>query len=216
MGVFPADHLITKEARFRKFVKAAYKAAETSKVVVLGIQPRWAETGYGYIEFPQGVTPGAIEPAAVTSFREKPDEKTARKFMDARQLLLECRDVLLENLKPCWISCDITSRRQRLCSPDCRRFEAGNLRSKLAEIYPLCDNISVDYAHDRKDRNVSGIALDDIGWNDVGSWEAVYDLARKDKDRKRVKRRSCDGKQQRQLCRREQNGCSCRRGQSGR
>ncbi len=83
MGVFPADHLITKEARFRKFVKAAYKAAETNEVVVLGIQPRWAETGYGYIEFPKGITPGATEPSPVSSFREKPDAKTAAKFVKA-------------------------------------------------------------------------------------------------------------------------------------
>src|SRR6478672_2955110 len=74
-GVIAPDHLITKEARFRKFVKAAFKAAETSDVVVLGIQPRWAETGYGYIEFPKGVTPGSLEASPVTSFREKPDEK---------------------------------------------------------------------------------------------------------------------------------------------
>src|SRR5947209_6958449 len=83
MGVFPADHLIVKEARFRKFVKSAYKAAETSEVVVLGIQPRWAETGYGYIEFPRNVSPGNLEISPVSSFREKPDEKTAKKFLKA-------------------------------------------------------------------------------------------------------------------------------------
>ncbi|MBV9156206.1 MAG: NTP transferase domain-containing protein, partial [Acidobacteriaceae bacterium] len=58
MGVFPADHLIQKDARFRTFVKAAFRAAETSDVVVLGVQPRWPETGYGYIEFPKNVKPG--------------------------------------------------------------------------------------------------------------------------------------------------------------
>ncbi len=51
--------------------------------MVLGIQPRWAETGYGYIEFPKSVAPGALEPCAVRSFREKPDEKTAKKFVNA-------------------------------------------------------------------------------------------------------------------------------------
>ena len=83
MGVFPADHLITKEARFRKFVKAAYKAAENSEVVVLGNHSRWAETGYGYIEFPKGITPVCIAPSFVSSFREKPDDKTANKFVKA-------------------------------------------------------------------------------------------------------------------------------------
>jgi mannose-1-phosphate guanylyltransferase len=46
----------------------------------------------------------------------------------------------------------------------------------------MCENISVDYALIEKTKTVSGIALDDIGWNDVGSWEAVYELADKDQD----------------------------------
>src|SRR5947209_2699798 len=48
LGVFPADHLILKENRFRDFVRTAFDEAESGGVVVLGIQPRWAETGYGY------------------------------------------------------------------------------------------------------------------------------------------------------------------------
>ena len=63
MGVFPADHLILKETRFRTFVKAAYKGAEQGEVVVLGIQPRWAETGYGYIEFGKKVEIGGASAA---------------------------------------------------------------------------------------------------------------------------------------------------------
>src|SRR5215469_15865274 len=74
MGVFPADHLILKESRFRNFAKAAYQAADENDVVVLGIQPRWPETGFGYIEFPKSVKPGSRDPEPVTSFREKPDE----------------------------------------------------------------------------------------------------------------------------------------------
>src|ERR1700761_6515474 len=82
MGVFPADHLILKEARFRNFVKAAFKAAEKESLVVLGIQPRWAETGYGYIEFPKDLLPGNTSSSPVKSFREKPDAKTAKKFVE--------------------------------------------------------------------------------------------------------------------------------------
>src|SRR5579875_1971576 len=81
LGVFPADHLIQKEGRFRRFVKAAFQTAEQGGVVVLGIQPRWPETGYGYIEFPKRVKAGGLEPVPVASFREKPDEKTAKQFV---------------------------------------------------------------------------------------------------------------------------------------
>jgi mannose-1-phosphate guanylyltransferase len=179
MGVFPADHLILKEARFRHFVKAAFRAAEKESVVVLGIQPRWAETGYGYIEFPKNLQPGNTEASPVASFREKPDARTAKKFVErgnfywnagmffwrASTVLALMREhqpktaTLLAGLPP---------------------IESKTFNKKLGEAYPLCENISVDYAVIEKARNVTGLALDDIGWNDVGSWEAVYDLADKD------------------------------------
>ena len=181
LGVFPADHLITKEARFRKFVKSAYKAAETSDVVVLGIQPRWAETGYGYIEFPKAVTPGAIEPSPVTSFREKPDEKTATKFLKSGNFFWNAGMFFWKTST----ILDLMRRHQPKTATflaSLPSFQSRNFATKLAEVYPLCENISVDYALIEKTNTVSGIALDDIGWNDVGSWEAVYELADKDND----------------------------------
>ena len=55
MGVFPADQVIEKPREYVRLLKPAFQAANEGKLVVLGIQPRWAETGYGYIEFPRGV-----------------------------------------------------------------------------------------------------------------------------------------------------------------
>src|SRR5271156_1132530 len=72
MGVFPADHVIGKSREYVRLLRPAFNAAKEGKIVVLGIQPRWAETGYGYIEFPsQGSGDGGQTP--VKSFREKPD-----------------------------------------------------------------------------------------------------------------------------------------------
>jgi mannose-1-phosphate guanylyltransferase len=179
MGVFPADHLILKEARFRNFVKAAFRAAETHDVVVLGIQPRWAETGYGYIEFPRNVTPGLLQAVPVASFREKPDARLAKRFVErgnffwnagmffwrvasVRELVRKYQPktaTLLASLPP------VKSRK---------------FLPALADAYPLCENISIDYAILEKANTVAGIAVDDIGWNDVGSWEAVYNLADRD------------------------------------
>jgi mannose-1-phosphate guanylyltransferase len=179
IGVFPADHLILKEARFRSFVKAAFKAAETNDVVVLGIQPRWPETGYGYIEFPRKLTPGQLEPLAVTSFREKPDAKTAKRFVErgnfywnAGMFFWKASTVL-----------DLMRHHQPKTATllaGLPAFSSKSFGSKLKASYPLCDDISVDYAIIEQAERVSGLALDDIGWNDVGSWEAVYELAEKD------------------------------------
>src|SRR5258706_8368725 len=53
MGVFPADHVIGRPREYVRLLKPAFRAAATGKIVVLGIQPRWAETGYGYVELPE-------------------------------------------------------------------------------------------------------------------------------------------------------------------
>ncbi len=181
MGVFPADHLILKEARFRKFVKLAFQAAEKTSVVVLGIQPRWAETGYGYIEFPQEVMPGHREALPVVKFCEKPDAKTAKDFVEGGNFYWNAGMFF-------WRASAVLDL-MRHHQPKTATLLAGlppfrsrQFRAKLAERYPLCEGISVDYAIIEKADQVAGFALDDIGWNDVGSWEAVYDLAKKDRD----------------------------------
>jgi len=182
MGVFPADHLIQKEAKFRSFVKAAFKATETNSVVVLGIQPRWAETGYGYIEFPKSVKPGQPAPVPVTSFREKPDERTAKKFVERGNFFWNAGMFFWRASAVLDLMREHQAHTAELLAA-LPPFRSRQFSARLAETYGLCDNISVDYAIIEKAKQVSGIALDDVGWNDVGTWEAVYDLARKDGNR---------------------------------
>lgn len=179
MGVFPADHLIQKAARFRGFVKSAYKAAESNDVVVLGIQPKWAETGYGYIEFPAGTRPGLLDPQAVKSFREKPDAETARRFVDAGNFYW--------NAGMFFWRVEAVMDLMRHHMPKTATLLAGlppvqsrSFSGRLADVYPRTENISVDYGIMEKAERVAGLTVDDIGWSDVGSWEAVYTLARKD------------------------------------
>ena len=175
MGVFPADHYISRPVRFRRLVRAAFAAAGAGKIVVLGIQPRWPETGYGYIEFPRRTEPGALDAVPVTRFREKPDEKTARRFLDAGNFYWNAgmffwkASVLLDALR---------RHRPRVATviASLPGFRSRQFQAKLRESFPLCENISIDYAVLEKARRVAGIAADDIGWNDVGSWNAVYEL----------------------------------------
>ncbi|MGI8960465.1 MAG: mannose-1-phosphate guanylyltransferase [Bryobacteraceae bacterium] len=182
MGVFPADHLILRAARFRSFVESAFRSAEGGGVVILGIQPRWPETGYGYIEFPKSVRPGAREAIPIASFREKPDSETAKKFVkrgnffwNAGMFFWRASTVL-----------DLLRRHQPKTAAllaGLPSFRSKGFMAKLRTAYPLCDDISVDYALIEKAKGILGIAADDIGWNDVGSWDAVYELGAKDGDR---------------------------------
>src|SRR5215472_13725150 len=176
MGVFPADHIIQKPSRYLRLLRPAFRAAADGHIAVLGIQPRWAETGYGYVEFPEGVEPGSVAPSKVLSFREKPDRPTAEKFVESGRFCWNAGmffwrtsvvlDELRRNLPATAALID------RLPAFGSRRFGAA-----MAKLYPQAENISIDYAVLEKAHDVEGLIADDIGWSDVGSWNAVYELS---------------------------------------
>ena len=179
MGVFPADHYIARPTRYLRLVRAAFRSAARSKIVVLGIQPRWPETGYGYIEFPQGVKAGSIEPASVLRFREKPDQETAKRFVAAGNFYWNAgmffwkASVLLAALRR-------HQPQMATVLASLPSFKSRNFRARLRDTFPRCENVSIDYALIEKAEGVVGIAADDIGWNDVGSWDAVHALMPRD------------------------------------
>jgi mannose-1-phosphate guanylyltransferase len=185
MGVFPADHVIGKPRDYIKLVRPAFKAAGEGKIVVLGIEPRWAETGYGYIEFEKAPGAGresgtdANTAAPVKSFREKPDAATAAGFLAAGNFYWNAgmffwkTSVLLDALRQ--FLPQTATLIDGLPAFSSRRFGA-----QMNEVFPRCENISIDYAVLEKAQNVVGIPAGDIGWNDVGSWNAVYELQKRD------------------------------------
>jgi len=175
MGVFPSDHVIQRSRRYLQFVRAAFRAAERGEIAVLGIEPRRPDTGYGYIEFPSGTEAGSLEPVKVLKFREKPDLGTAKRFVKAGRFYWNAgmvfwrTGVLLDALRRHLPkTATILSSLPAFASP---RFATA-----LKQAFPLCENISVDYAVLERAPNVVGLALDDIGWSDVGSWDAVHEL----------------------------------------
>jgi mannose-1-phosphate guanylyltransferase len=175
LGVFPADHVITRPARYLRLVRPALKAARRGGICVLGIQPRWAETGYGYIEFPKGVAPGGLEPLAVKRFAEKPDAKTAQKFLRAGTYYWNAGMFFFQT----GYFMEELGRYQPATAEllaGLPEFGTKGFGAALAETFPRCENISVDYAVLEKSPAVVGIACDEFGWNDVGSWNAVYEL----------------------------------------
>jgi mannose-1-phosphate guanylyltransferase len=178
MGVFPSDALIARPRDYARLLKPAFKAAREGKIVVLGIQPRWAETGYGYIELPSGITPGK-DPVDVLNFREKPDAATAKEYVAAGNFYWNAgmffwrTSVLLDALRRF-----LPKTANLLASLPA--FANRKFAAKLKTVFPLCENISIDYAVLERASNVAALAAGDIGWNDVGSWNAVYELHKRD------------------------------------
>jgi mannose-1-phosphate guanylyltransferase len=177
MGVFPSDHVVGKDVAYRNVVKAALKSANAGDLMVIGIEPRWPETGYGYVEFPRGSKPGAT--ARVKRFHEKPALTKAKRYVAAGNFywnsgmfFWRC-DALLDQLRQ-----HLPKTATILAALPA--FGSRNFPEKLKQAFPLCENISIDFAVLEKADKVAGIAAGDFGWNDVGSWNAVYELMGRD------------------------------------
>lgn len=178
LGVFPADHAIRQEARFRQVVRAALAAAEAeSMLVVLGIPPTEPHTGYGYIERGQLVERRrGTQLFRARRFTEKPGERLAVRYLRTRRYFwnsgmffwrLSMFDGLLARHLP------RTGQALRGLRPWLGR---RGYESRLKKVYPRLKNISVDYAlaEPAAARGVVRMLPARIGWSDLGSWSALY------------------------------------------
>lgn len=179
IGLFPSDHVIGDEKRFRETLERGIEIAATGpNIIVLGIRPNRAETGYGYIEA-GGLYQG--EALRVRRFTEKPNAETAAEFLAAGNyfwnsgmFLWSARtlaDALYEHLpKTAPILEQIAST-----------FGTSKFAATYRRLYPKCENISVDYAllepRSAKGEDGSNIFClpADFKWNDLGSWTALHE-----------------------------------------
>ena len=168
-----ADHLIEREQAFRDALREGIKLATAGYLTLLGVRPRYPETGYGYIE--NGDALGNSNHAyTVRSFREKPGSDLADQYVKSGNFLWntglfvwQCQTVLEE-------------LRQRL-PPTVSALESlfddqdGFLvvdQQHFAAIYKELPKVSIDHAVLEVSRNVAVVACD-LGWQDVGSWDAL-------------------------------------------
>jgi mannose-1-phosphate guanylyltransferase len=178
IGLFPSDHVIADEARYRATLEQGIAiAAAGPNIVVLGIKPSRAETGYGYIEA-GGMSGDALR---VRRFTEKPDAAKAAEFVAAGNyfwnsgmFLWSARtlaDALREHLP----------KTAPLLEEIAASFGTTKFAARFRRLYPRCENISVDYAllepRSAKGERASNIFClpADFGWNDLGSWTALHE-----------------------------------------
>lgn len=187
MVVLPADHLITGEDRFIQTLAAADKMARRGNyLITVGIRPSGPETGYGYIEEGEPLT--SIDGHAiykVGSFREKPNLEEAMNFIkDGRffwnsgmfiwkaSTILEAIRIFLPDLYTGLGNIEIS-------------IGTEGERAGIKTVYETLEPISIDYGVMEK---VEGTILikGHFGWNDIGSWNALYDVFEKDDKRNAV------------------------------
>lgn len=175
--VLPADHVITDVPSFQSIVEKADKLAQQDYMVTFGIIPTAPETGYGYIRAGQATDESSFR---IDAFVEKPDLDTAQQYVDsgdyywnsgmfafkAGRYLEELEKFQPDILKACRKALENAQRDLDFIRVD-------------KEIFLNCPSDSIDYAVMEKTDQGIVIPLD-AGWNDIGSWSALWDITDKD------------------------------------
>ncbi len=177
--VMPSDHLIADVPAFREAIAQAVPAAKSGQLVTFGIRPTDPATGYGYIQPANVQSLSAACP--VTRFVEKPDRATAEDYVargylwNAGIFLFRAGDYLQalqahapEVLDAARAAMVAAEREGLFVRPD-------------ADAFATCPSISIDYAVMERAGNVSVVPVD-MGWSDVGSWDALWRVTVPDAD----------------------------------
>jgi mannose-1-phosphate guanylyltransferase len=186
MAVLPADHFIAQPDKYRKIVRAALDVArETGRMVVLGIPPTRPETGFGYVErMGEAINANEFPVFAVRRFTEKPELSLAKEYIASGNyhwnagMFFWRVSTFLDNLK------SFLPKSHAALESLAETIGKHSYDAKLRKIYHELENISVDYAILEPATRQEGpprvyVIPAEIGWSDIGSWAAVYELLTK-------------------------------------
>ena len=166
--VSTSDHILRPVLAFQNAVRKAVELAEKNHVVTFGIHPTKPETGFGYIEVGEDIG-GAFQ---TSSFKEKPDRETAEKY------LAEGRYYWNSGMYAFRIDC---FWQELGChAPDIMEHVASGYEETRSRFNEMPE-ISIDYAVAEKSKRGMVVPLK-FYWNDVGSWDAIYEVLDKDGD----------------------------------
>ena len=179
--VLPADHIIEDTNTFIKVIDKALDEVKRGKVITFGITPSKPETGFGYIESEKELDTKELNGEKIINFIEKPDLETAKKLVRDKKfswnsgIFFFKAEVFLKELikyKPNMYKLCKKSLLNNTLDLDFQRIEANSFSS--------CENISVDKAIMEK-TNLGMVYPLKAGWNDVGSWQSMWEVSEKDK-----------------------------------
>jgi mannose-1-phosphate guanylyltransferase len=183
MAVLTADHIIGNLKLFKQILTAAYQVAKEDYLVTLGITPTYPATGYGYIK--KGKSLGTfqdIEAHQVEKFTEKPDSSDAEKMLSSGEytwnsgMFIWKTGAILE---------EITRQMPDLDSVldlIMKTWDTPMREETIRRVWPDIKPQTIDFGIMENARNVAVIPSSNLGWNDVGSWEALFDLLPADED----------------------------------
>lgn len=192
MAVLTADHIFQNEQHFRRLLRAAHGAAAADHLVTLGIAPTYPATGYGYIQQGEFVgTQNDLDFYQVEQFVEKPDAATARLMFDREDYA--------------WNSGMFVWRVKRILAEFERQMPELSMKLKeisnvwkqpqreaaIQQLWPSIKSETIDFGIMENAKDVVVIPAKGLGWNDVGSWEALFDILSPDEQGNVIDYRQC-------------------------
>lgn len=164
--VIPSDHFIESESAFHEYLKSVQDSAR-SKIVIFGVPAKKPETGYGYIEISDKYDEFTYK---INKFKEKPTLEEAKSYIDSGNHFWNC-GMFLFSINVFW-------EQIKLFSPDI--FDVSkSCFSDVRDFYSRFPDISIDYALIEKTKAIVFCPMS-VNWYDIGSWDSVYELLKKD------------------------------------
>ncbi len=181
IAILTADHFIADEVKFQELLQAARELALEGDLVTLGITPRYADTGYGYIHRGErrGVFNG-FEAFCVEAFKEKPDYDLAEEYINSGEyswnsgmFVWKAESILVE------IERQMPELFRGLEEID-RVLDTADEAETTDKVWCQLESQTVDFGIMEGARDVSVIPADDLGWCDVGGWARMFEVKNHD------------------------------------
>lgn len=177
--VTPSDAYVNNVEEYRRIIREAMEfASKGERIVTIGIKPTRPETGYGYIAAGEAVS-GEVR--KVSSFREKPNLHIAREYLSEGNYLWNAGifvwnvDTLVKSIRR--FAPDLADKMDEMS----HSFYTPQESKVVQEIFPTCENISIDYAVMEKADYIYTLPAE-FGWSDVGTWGSLWTLLDHDED----------------------------------
>jgi mannose-1-phosphate guanylyltransferase len=183
MGVFPADHLIHNQQNFASTVQSAIDSACKHRALfTFGIQPSYPATGYGYIQVEKDELPDEKNIYRVKTFAEKPNTETAKMFMKSGEFLWNSgmfvwqAKLIIEKINR------YLPETGQVLADIAKKLGSDEYKTTVARLWKTIKPISIDYGILEQSTCINVIRAR-FDWSDVGSWDTVYKIENKDKNR---------------------------------
>ena len=179
MGVFPADHLVIGAQKFAKTVRSAIQISnKNNALVTIGIEPDFASTGYGYIQFDPLSPLDYLAGFKVKTFAEKPHKKLAKRFVSSGDFLWNGGMFVW---KVSSFFSELKIHMTELNSHLEKIEKKVNANQDFSSLWQKIQPKSIDYGLMEKSDNIY-VVKSEFDWNDLGSWDAVFEVSPKTKD----------------------------------